>query len=82
MDLGELSAVGELLALAEWRVAFVKLFGEQLPWLSHAIDETLQLMSFTRKNPEADAALQASYPRSLSAWPGDVGERLIDRGPT
>ena len=41
---------------------------------SHA-DETLQLKAFTRKTPEADAALQASYPRSLSALP-DGDERL------
>ena len=40
------------------------------------VDETLRLMSFTRKNPEADAALQASYPRSLWTFPGDVGERF------
>ncbi len=40
---------------------------------SHA-DETLQLEAFTRKNPEADAAVRASYPRSLSALSG--GERL------
>jgi two-component system NtrC family sensor kinase len=40
------------------------------------VDETLQLMSFTRKSPEADAALQASYPRSLAALLADGGERL------
>jgi GAF domain-containing protein len=30
------------------------------------VDDTLHLMAFTRSNPEADAALQASFPRPLS----------------
>jgi len=37
------------------------------------IDETLHLMAFTRHNPEADATLQASHPRSLSAFPKSEG---------
>ena len=31
------------------------------------VDDTQHLMAFTRSNPEADAALQASFPRPLSA---------------
>ena len=36
------------------------------------VDDTQHLMAFTRTNPEADAALQASFPRPLSAvtWGG------------
>jgi hypothetical protein len=38
------------------------------------VDDTLHLMAFTQTDPEADAALQASFPRPLSelAW----GERI------
>jgi two-component system, NtrC family, sensor kinase len=31
------------------------------------VDDAMHLMAFTRTNPEADAALQASFPRPLSA---------------
>src|SRR6267378_4515448 len=33
------------------------------------VDDTLHLEAFTRTSPEADAALQASFPRPLSALP-------------
>ena len=33
------------------------------------IDDTIHLSAFTRTNPEADAALTASFPRQLSAMP-------------
>ena len=38
------------------------------------VDDTLHLMAFTRSNPEADAALQASFPRPLSeaSWGGRI----------
>jgi GAF domain-containing protein len=40
------------------------------------VDDTQHLMAFTRSNPEADAALQASFPRPLSSatW----GDRIRD----
>ena len=37
-------------------------------------DDTLHIMAFTRTSPEADAALQASFPRPLSGFPW--GERI------
>src|SRR5258707_4218405 len=33
------------------------------------VDDTQHLMAFTRKDPEADAALQALFPRPLAAFP-------------
>ena len=33
------------------------------------VDDTIHLSAFTRTNPEADAALAASFPRQLSAMP-------------
>jgi GAF domain-containing protein len=33
------------------------------------VDDTMHLMAFTRSSPEADAALQASFPRPLSEAP-------------
>lgn len=38
------------------------------------VDNTLDVMAFTRTSPEADAALQASFPRPLSRFPW--GERI------
>ena len=38
------------------------------------VDDTLHIMAFTRTSPEADAALQASFPRPLSRFPW--GERI------
>ncbi len=38
------------------------------------VDDTLHIMAFTRTSPEADAALQASFPRPLSGFPW--GERI------
>ena len=38
------------------------------------VDDALHLMAFTRTNPEADAALQASFPRPLSS--ASWGERV------
>jgi GAF domain-containing protein len=38
------------------------------------VDDAIHLMAFTRTSPEADAALQASYPRPLSGAPG--GDRI------
>ena len=38
------------------------------------VEDAIHLMAFTRTSPEADAALQASYPRPLSGAPG--GDRI------
>ncbi len=40
------------------------------------VDDALHLMAFTRNSPEADATLQAAYPRALSAIPW--GAKLLN----
>ncbi len=41
------------------------------------VDDVMHLMAFTRSNPEADAALQASFPRPLSE--ADWSDRIRNR---
>jgi signal transduction histidine kinase len=41
------------------------------------VEDVMHLMAFTRSNPEADAALQASFPRPLSET--DWGDRIRNR---
>jgi hypothetical protein len=48
------------------------------------VDDTVHLMAFTRTSPEADAALQASFPRPLSEpdWANRSARARSSRSPT
>ena len=51
-----------------------RLFRRLSTTVQSLVDDTLHIMAFTRTSPEADAALQASFPRPLSRSPW--GERI------